>query len=82
LSEAWVVPHDAYDMLLNALVDVQENEWKDNETTDRLLLENIDRQCRRYAEVIRRPYLGLRKKRSQLPVSSSGSGERYGQRSA
>jgi len=61
LYEALVPVGSAYEVLLDAWEDVKEIEWKNSETTDRLLLESIDRQCRAYAEMMGRPYLGLRR---------------------
>ena len=61
LYEALVPVGSAYEVLLDAWEDVKEIEWKNSETTDRLLLESIDRQCRDFAEMVGRPYLGLRR---------------------
>ncbi|HKH46375.1 MAG TPA: hypothetical protein VKM72_17075 [Thermoanaerobaculia bacterium] len=63
LAEAWVPPSCAYDFLFNALVAVRGEERTDNETTDQLLLESIDNQCRRYAEEAGRPFRGLKQEK-------------------
>jgi hypothetical protein len=61
LYEALVPVDSAYELLFDAWEDVKEIEWTSCETTDRLLLESIDRQCREFAEMMGRPYRGLRR---------------------